>query len=71
MLIYILQRYIILAAEPMKNNEKDNKKMATACFETIGLEADKWRVGHTKARDISLWNYIDIHRIMNIKQLLE
>ncbi|ODM92650.1 Myosin heavy chain, muscle [Orchesella cincta] len=41
-------RYIILAAEPMKQNEKENKKMAEACFAHIGLEADKWRVGHTK-----------------------
>jgi myosin heavy chain 6/7 len=41
-------RYIILAAEQMKANEKDDKKMATSCFEHIGLEADRYRVGHTK-----------------------
>jgi len=41
-------RYIILAAEQIKANEKDEKKMATACFEHIGLEADRYRVGHTK-----------------------
>lgn len=41
-------RYIILAAEVMKENENDDKKMATACFEQIGLEADRFRVGHTK-----------------------
>lgn len=28
--------------------QKDDKKIATACFEHIGLAADKWRVGHTK-----------------------
>ncbi|CAL8133772.1 unnamed protein product [Orchesella dallaii] len=41
-------RYIILAAEQMKQNESEDKKMATACFEHIGLEADRYRVGHTK-----------------------
>ncbi len=28
--------------------QKEDKKIATACFEHIGLENDKWRVGHTK-----------------------
>ncbi len=28
--------------------EKDDKKIAVACFDTIGLNADKYRVGHTK-----------------------
>lgn len=28
--------------------EKEDKKIAVACFETIGLNADKYRVGHTK-----------------------
>lgn len=28
--------------------QKDDKKIATACFDHIGLDADKWRVGHTK-----------------------
>jgi len=41
-------RYIILAAEQMKANEKDDKKMATSCFEAIGLDPDRYRVGHTK-----------------------
>lgn len=40
--------YIILAAEQMKANEKDDKKMATACFDVIALDADRYRVGHTK-----------------------
>jgi myosin heavy subunit len=32
----------------MKANEKEDKKMANACFEVIGLDADRYRVGHTK-----------------------
>jgi myosin heavy chain 6/7 len=40
-------RYSILASKPM-SEQKDDKKIATACFEHIGLENDKWRVGHTK-----------------------
>ncbi|ODM97874.1 Myosin heavy chain, muscle [Orchesella cincta] len=40
-------RYSILASKPM-SEQKEDKKIATACFEHIGLEADKWRVGHTK-----------------------
>jgi len=43
-----MHRYIILAAEQMKANAADDKKMAISCFEHIGLEADKYRVGHTK-----------------------
>jgi hypothetical protein len=42
-------RYIILAVEQMRANEKDDKKMAISCFDKIELDADKWRVGHTKA----------------------
>lgn len=43
-----VHRYQILAAEQMKSAEGDDKKVATACFEHIGLEADRYRVGHTK-----------------------
>jgi myosin heavy chain 6/7 len=28
--------------------EKEDKKIAVACFEHVGLNADKYRVGHTK-----------------------
>ncbi|OXA50729.1 myosin heavy chain, muscle [Folsomia candida] len=40
-------RYAILASAQMAA-EKEDKKIAVACFETIGLNADKYRVGHTK-----------------------
>lgn len=43
----VIVRYIILAAEQMKANEKEDKKMATACFEVIQLDTvtilfNKW-----------------------------
>ncbi|ODM91980.1 Myosin heavy chain, muscle [Orchesella cincta] len=40
-------RYAILASAQMAA-EKEDKKAATACFDHIGLNADKYRVGHTK-----------------------
>ncbi len=40
-------RYAILASAQMAA-EKEDKKSAVACFEHIGLNADKYRVGHTK-----------------------
>ncbi len=30
----------------MKDNESDDKKMATACFTEIQLDLDRWRVGN-------------------------
>lgn len=48
-LVVVVGRYIILAVEQMRANEKDDKKMAISCFDTIELDKDKWRVGHTKA----------------------
>lgn len=63
-----LQRYIILAAEPMRQNEKENKKMAQSCFEHIGLEADKWRVGHTKARAL-FSRFIFVTTCQNVQTL--
>ncbi|CAL4179704.1 unnamed protein product, partial [Meganyctiphanes norvegica] len=40
-------RYKILASQEL-TNIPDNKEAATACFEKVGLDAEKWRVGHTK-----------------------
>jgi myosin heavy chain 6/7 len=40
-------RYQVLASKEM-SEEKEDKKVATACFNTIGLSPDKYRVGHTK-----------------------
>jgi len=43
-----MQRYKILGALEFAANPGDDKKGVTACFTKIGLEAEKWRVGHTK-----------------------
>jgi myosin heavy chain 6/7 len=40
-------RYLILASAQMLA-ESEDKKMAEACFKVVSLEADKFRVGHTK-----------------------
>jgi len=40
-------RYLILAPEKMKA-EKDEKKGAQACFDSVELDPDKYRLGHTK-----------------------
>jgi len=40
-------RYQILASKEMSAQSED-KKVAQACFDKIGLVADKWRLGHTK-----------------------
>jgi len=45
--VYLVTRYAILASAQMAA-EKEEKKIATACFEHVGLNADKYRVGHTK-----------------------
>lgn len=31
-------------------NEKDQKKAAQKCFDSVGLDPDLYRIGHTKAR---------------------
>lgn len=41
--------YMILAPALM-TNEKDPKKAAAKCFESIGLDPESYRIGHTKAR---------------------
>lgn len=41
--------YLILAPAQM-TAEKDQKKSASKCFESIGLDPDSYRIGHTKAR---------------------
>jgi myosin heavy subunit len=47
-----MHRYIILAPNAMKA-EKEEKKCAQACFDAIELDADKYRLGHTKARPLN------------------
>lgn len=45
--------YMILAPAIM-TAEKDQKKAAQKCFEEIGLDPDSYRIGHTKARIITI-----------------
>jgi hypothetical protein len=38
-------------------NEEDPKKAAKACFDSISLDEELYRIGHTKARENSLCDY--------------
>jgi hypothetical protein len=42
--------YLILAPGPMQN-EKDIKKAAGICLESVALDPEMYRLGHTKARN--------------------
>lgn len=44
---------MILAPAAM-TAEKDPKKAAAKCFESINLDPESYRIGHTKARICSL-----------------
>lgn len=44
---------MILAPATM-TKEKDPKEAARKCLEEVGLSADSYRIGHTKARVIPL-----------------
>ena len=46
-LIFLLSRYLVLASSAM-TAAPDHKAATSICFETIGLEEDKYRLGHTK-----------------------
>ena len=41
--------YMIIAPAIM-TAEKDPKKAAKKCFDSVGLDPDSYRIGHTKAR---------------------
>ena len=47
MSIYGLFRYLVLASSAMMA-APDAKTAASICFETINLEEDRYRLGHTK-----------------------
>ena len=48
-------RYNILAADIMAKAKSD-KVAAKGLFESVGLEVEKYRLGHTKARKSTLSN---------------
>lgn len=45
---FLARSYMILAPAAMQA-ESDPKKSAAACFDSIGLDPDSYRIGHTKA----------------------
>lgn len=49
--------YMILAPAIMAN-EKSPKNAAAKCLESVGLDSDMYRIGHTKARKINKFNCI-------------
>lgn len=51
--VYVTHSYLILAPTIMYA-EKEPKNAAAKCFESIGLDPDSYRIGHTKARKIYL-----------------
>lgn len=40
----------MILAPALMTAEKDPKKAAAKCFESIGLDPESYRIGHTKAR---------------------
>ena len=56
---FVVFRYNILAAAAVAN-AKNDKAAAKSLFEIVGLEAEKYRLGHTKASDETSFLFIDI-----------
>ena len=50
--IHAHDRYNILAAKAMADAKSD-KSAAKALFEMVGLESEKYRLGHTKVQSMS------------------
>lgn len=40
----------MILAPAIMTAEKDQKKAAQKCFDSVGLDPDSYRIGHTKAR---------------------
>lgn len=40
----------MILAPAVMTAEKDQKKAAQKCFDSVGLDPDSYRIGHTKAR---------------------
>jgi hypothetical protein len=49
--------YLILAPAAMQN-EKDIKKAAGICLETVALDPEMYRLGHTKARTYFFFYFV-------------
>lgn len=48
----------MILAPAIMTSEKDQKKAAFKCFESVGLDPDSYRIGHTKARHLFLFQII-------------
>lgn len=51
-IMHCVYSYLILAPGPMQT-EKDLKKGAQICMESVHLDPEMYRLGHTKARIFS------------------
>lgn len=51
--MHCVSSYLILAPGPMQA-EKDLKKGAGICLESVALDPEMYRLGHTKARIFSI-----------------
>lgn len=50
--VYLLPFSYLILAPTIMYAEKEPKDAAAKCFESIGLDPDSYRIGHTKARKI-------------------
>ena len=65
MTIFVVFRYNILAAAAVAN-AKNDKAAAKSLFEIVGLEAEKYRLGHTKASNEISFFFIPVLQHRNL-----
>lgn len=65
---YVLISYLILAPTIM-TQEKDEKTAASKCFESIGLDPDMYRCGHTKASILYFSLFASVHTFFKIPRM--
>lgn len=51
-------------------NEEDPKKAAKGCFDSIGLDPELYRIGHTKARYFALCEFSPFSQYFHLKSYL-
>lgn len=76
----------MILAPAIMQAEKDPKNAAAKCLESVNLDPDLYRIGHTKARDFSyeaslfqhvphstiiICNIIEIHIVLEVIQSLQ
>jgi myosin heavy chain 6/7 len=50
----------MILAPALMQAEKDVKKAAGGCLDTIKLDPDLYRLGHTKARTSSILSFVNL-----------